>query len=269
MNPVSQIPFLISIPHGGTQIPVEIQDRVIITPKDLFDDSDSFTNEIYDVGERVRKVIKTNIARAFVDLSRSFHQMPPEFPDGLIKSCTCFQKPIYQPHREPDAPLQKMLIQYYYKPYHHEIRNAVNSGKFILGLDCHSMLPIGPPISPDAGKSRPLINLGNLEGKSCSHEWLKLLADCFQEVFKMNEDEISMNFPFKGGFITQKYGQNPIPWIQIEMNRSLYLTSPWFDAESLKIEFSRLENLNRLFDETIKNFYSRIKQSVIDKKIGF
>ncbi|MEA2109325.1 MAG: N-formylglutamate amidohydrolase, partial [Pseudomonadota bacterium] len=43
-----KLPFLISIPHGGTELPDELKSRVCITDNDLFDDSDSFTQEIYE-----------------------------------------------------------------------------------------------------------------------------------------------------------------------------------------------------------------------------
>ena len=44
-----------------------------------------------------------------------------------------------------------------------------------------------------------------------------------------NRNEISINDPFHGGHITKTYGNKPVPWIQVEMNRDLYLTEPWFD----------------------------------------
>lgn len=117
------LPFLISIPHGGTKTPPELEDPVVISPHDLFDDSDSFTQEIYDVGNNVFKVVKFDIARAFVDVSRAPHQLPPDFPDGLIKSSTCLLKPIYAENRQPDESLRNQLITKYYEPFHKEARN--------------------------------------------------------------------------------------------------------------------------------------------------
>ena len=69
---MSNLPILLSIPHGGTQKPPELDGHLCITDKDLFDDSDPFVIEIYDLEEKVERVIKTNIARAFVDL-KSLH----------------------------------------------------------------------------------------------------------------------------------------------------------------------------------------------------
>ena len=81
---MKKFPVLLSIPHGGTQRPPELDDLLSITDADLFDDSDPFVIEIYDLGEKVEDVVKTNIARAFVDLNRSLQDLPPENPDKKL-----------------------------------------------------------------------------------------------------------------------------------------------------------------------------------------
>jgi formiminoglutamase len=88
-----QIPVFISIPHGGTNTPPELINRVCIQPKDIFDDPAPFTREIYDLEPWVLEVIDTDIARAFVDLNRAPDDLPPKNPDGIIKSMTCYKKP--------------------------------------------------------------------------------------------------------------------------------------------------------------------------------
>ena len=217
------LPILISIPHGGTQTPAELEDRVIITPHDLFDDSDAYTQDIYDVGNLVVKVIKTDIARPFVDMNRAPNQMPPEFPDGLIKSSTCLLKPIYKEGKHPDMTLREKCVRKYYDPFHEKIKKWSKDQRIKLGLDCHSMLPIAPDISPDRGNERPLINLGNLDGKACPDEITQVLADAFCSIYTLSSNDVTLNRPFKGGYITKTYANRPIPWIQIEMNRILYL----------------------------------------------
>ncbi|NIP61946.1 MAG: N-formylglutamate amidohydrolase, partial [Nitrosopumilaceae archaeon] len=42
---MSKLPFLISIPHGGTNTPPELNEIACIGKKDLFDDSDPFVIE--------------------------------------------------------------------------------------------------------------------------------------------------------------------------------------------------------------------------------
>lgn len=247
---MNKLPFLISIPHGGTQIPKEVKNEICITNQDLFDDSDSFTQEIYNASEVVESVIKFDIARAFVDVSRAENMLPPEFTDGVIKSATCYNKPIYKNGLISNQ-LIKSLLEKYYKPYHTEIKTSLENKNIKLALDCHSMAEFAPAIAPDKGK-RPLINLGDVEGKACDSSITKLLRESFIEVFNLNEQDVTINHPFSGGYITRTYGNNPKPFIQIELNRSMYLSKPWFDKQ-------RLVELNSAFIKVLFNFYNKFK----------
>lgn len=249
-----RLPLLLSIPHGGTIIPDEVKDRLIAGPHDLFDDSDPFTGEIYDIGDRVAYVVKAKVYRAVIDLNRSIDMLPPEFPDGVVKSHTCYGKPIYRPGLEPDEPFAKILLNKYYWPYHNQVEKLVNRPGLCIGLDCHSMAAVAPTISPDQGQARPLICLGNAEGRSCNEKTVEILADCFRYHFNLYYGDVKINQPFKGGYITRRYGMKPLPWIQIELNRSLYLNEEWFDRSSLKIDKQRLVYLNRSFLNVLERF---------------
>ena len=255
---MNKLPILLSIPHGGKIRPPELDNKLVITERDLFDDSDPFVIEIYDLGERVQRVISTNIARAFVDLNRSPYDLPPNNPDGLIKSSTCYQKPIYRNGQEPGESLRKSLIDLYYYPYHRRIQKSLRELDLQLCLDCHSMASVAPNISPDGdNKKRPTFCLSNQDGKTSSNEMIKLLANCISEAFSVNIEDISLNDPFHGGYITKTYGNNPIPWIQVEMNRDLYLSKEWFDYERLKIDEKRLQELNRMFEDSLVQFCNK------------
>lgn len=217
--------------------------------------------ELYDLGEKVECVIKTDIARAFVDLNRSLQDMPPNNPDGLIKSKTCYDKPIYTTGKEPDEALITLLIEMYYLPYHRRIQQNIKELDLQLCLDCHSMAATAPYFSPDQTSSkRPMFCLSNQDGKTCSNEMMERLADCIAESYQIDRNEISFNDPFHGGYITKTYGYNPIPWIQIEMNRDLYLSEKWFHSESFSFYDNRLQELNKMFENTI---------SSLSKKLGW
>ena len=257
---MKSLPILLSIPHGGTKKPSELSGHLCITEHDLFDDSDPFVIELYDLGDKVQRVITTDIARAFVDLNRSLQDMPPNNPDGLIKSMTCYQKPIYIKGREPDESISNMLIEMYYKPYHRTIQSSIRELDLQLCLDCHSMASFAPNLSPDKNNSkRPTFCLSNQDGKTSSNEMMEALADCISESFSIERNEISLNDPFHGGHITKTYGNNPIPWIQIEMNRDLYLSESWFDKESLSIDKTRLQDLNNKFGDSIISLTKKIQ----------
>jgi len=256
---LNKLPVLLSIPHGGMQKPAELDGHLSITNKDLFDDSDPFTMDLYDLGDKVQHVIKTNIARAFVDLNRSLQDMPPDNPDGLIKNMTCHRKPIYTEGQEPNENLRNLMIELYYHPYHKNIQKSLKEFDLQLCLDCHSMASYAPSISPDGNNGkRPVFCLSNNDGQTSSQEMLGLLADSISESFSIDRDEISLNDPFHGGHITRTYGNNPIPWIQVEMNRDLYLSEPWFDEKTLSVDATHLQKLNKQFENSLELFFSKI-----------
>ncbi len=255
---MSKFPVLLSIPHGGTEIPSELASRVCITPKDQFEDGDALTREIYGIKDSVLACVEGNIARAFVDLNRSVNDRPPKNPDGVIKSMTCMGKPIYQSGQELDKDITDEILKKYYHPYHDLIRKTLDSNNAIkLMLDCHTMEAVGPEISPDPGKPRPKFCLGSNFGKSCPKEIAQRMAGCIRTAFKLNEEDVVVDVPFAGGHITRTYGNEPIPCLQIEMSRILYLTDPWFDKDRLKVTSTRLELLQQNFKNTLKQFFDK------------
>lgn len=254
---MSKLPVLISIPHGGIKKPIELEDRLCITDIDLFEDIDPYVVDIYKIDGKATKVIFTDIARTFVDLNRAHYDLPPQNPDGVVKSVTCYKKPIYLEGKQPDERLTKRLLDLYYHPYHKKLQRSLSQLDLQLGLDCHSMAEIAPEIAPDgANKKRPTFCLSNQHEKTSSKQMIEKLGNCLLKSFDLKQDEIKYNEPFLGGYITRAYGNNPIPWIQIEMNRKMYLSKQWFDKDSLTIDKSRLIELNKMFEEALKKFFS-------------
>jgi len=252
------LPLLISIPHGGLEVPDCVKDRVALTEADILEDADAFTREIYDFGERVHTVLRADIARAIVDLNRDTTQLGADHPDGVIKSVTCYNKPVYRPGCFPDRDLIDKLIRDYHKPFHDKIRLALQNDEIAMGLDCHSMAAQGPPTAKDRGRRRPMINIGNVMGRSCSMDHANELAGCFRDIMDLSETDVKINEPFSGGFITRSYATAETPWIQIEISRAIYLRPPWFDQTTLAVSHQRLSELNCLMWQVIQRFWSRI-----------
>jgi formiminoglutamase len=237
------LPILVSVPHGGAQTPPEIAGRVIATPEDIFDDSDAATLDVYALAGEVAHFVSTPIARAFVDLNRAPDDRPPANPDGVVKSETCYGRPIYDPARRLTDRDAKVLLERYYFPYHARLEEAARDDGVRLALDCHSMAAVPPPTSPDRGQRRPLICLSNDDGRTSSPSTMEHLADALAEAFEIERADIWLNRPFKGGYITRSHGGGRLPWIQVELNRSLYLAGPWFDRAHLRVDPARLLDL--------------------------
>lgn len=253
---MTPFPVLLCIPHSGQKMPEELEDRVVINKKDVFDDSDAFTKEIYDLGPKVIQVIYTEYARTFIDMNRNLDDLPPRVPDGMIKSMTCNEQTIYKKDQEPDEQLIEKLVSNYYKPYHMKILRALANTELKLALDCHSMADLAPRISPDVGERRPIVCLGNCMNKTSDKETISKLAKCFTEAFELQPEDVKINKPFLGKYTTQTYGMKPIPWIHVELNRKLFLEKPWFEKESLSMDESRLSELNHMFEKTLELFFS-------------
>jgi formiminoglutamase len=171
-----------------------------------------------------------------VDLNRPPLPLPPRDPDGIIKFRTIDGGEVFRPGLAPDMWLIHRLLMEHYFPYHQRIDELIDRNPVRIAFDCHSMLPLGSKEQKDAGKTRPLICLGNNGDRrgrarkgsitTCSEEWITTLADLFREAFSSG-DTVTINDPFPGGFIgNAHFWRKGIPWIQIEVNRALYEKSP-------------------------------------------
>lgn len=228
----TRYPFLISVPHGGTLVPPEVSGLCALGVREIAYYSDPSTRFLFNFYDRVAAWIDTPISRMIVDLNRPPYPMPPRDPDGLIKRQTVDGTPVYFPNCYPNIGLIHTLLVRYYFPFHADVDRLLDTYSVQIAFDCHSMLSVGPPTQKDAGKERPLICLGNngdRKGRprrnslvTCPPEWLSSLASEFREVFSLDCD-VAINDPFSGGFIINShFWHKGIPWIQIEVNRSLY-----------------------------------------------
>lgn len=225
-------PFLISIPHGGTDVPPEIAGRLALGPDDLAYYSDPVTRPLYHFGSSVKATIDTPVSRMVVDLNRPPLPLPPKDPDGIIKVRTIEGRTVYREGQFPDVQLIHTMLMKWYFPYHQQIDELIDARDIRIAFDCHSMLPVGSKTQKDAGRKRPLICLGNNGDRNgrakkggittCPEDWIAALAEGFRDEFAFGR-EVAMNNPFSGGFISNAhYWRKGIPWIQIEINRSLY-----------------------------------------------
>ena len=205
-----RLPFLLSVPHAGLRIPPEVEDICILSVEDVIKDGDEGAAEIYlPLKSAVAAMVTTDIARAIVDMNRAEDDRRK---DGIIKTHTCWDVPIYQ--RPPSEKTVQSIIERYHRPYHGELTRL--SAKVKLGIDCHTMAAKGPPVGPDPGIERPSICLSDGEGTTCPPEWIASLAAGLEKVF---DTKVSINHPFKGGYIIRSHAQE-LPWIQLEFSRA-------------------------------------------------
>lgn len=229
-------PFLISVPHGGTDVPRDVLPMIRLTEQDLQYYSDPLTPVIYGYRNRVPAYIDTRISRMVVDVNRPPLPLPLRNPDGIIKLRTIDGTRVWRSGRVPDIRLVHRLLLDHYFPYHQKIDELIDRHHIIAAFDCHAMLPYGSLHQKDAGKERPKICLGNNGDRrgrakkgsitTCSEEWIATLAGLFADEFGGN-GAVAINNPFSAGFIANAhYWRKGVPWVLIEVNRSLYEADP-------------------------------------------
>jgi N-formylglutamate deformylase len=271
---MTKLPVLISIPHGGWKVPDELLEFWALSPAEVFHDGDPYTPQIFDFADRVVAQVTMEYFRAAIDLNRAPDDCAPENPDGVLKSLTCYDVPVYRDGFLPGPDLKQRLLDRYYHPYHRFLDETFAGGEVKLGIDCHSMAAVSPPNTGNPGQPRPLICLGNLGGAdarvcppynrlSCEPQLLEYMRDRFANVFQHEDVDIdvpataTMNVPFSGGHITRTMGYHELPFVQIEMSRALYLATPHFDAQKLTVDQERLRDLNekiwRVIEATVRH----------------
>jgi len=206
-----KMPLFISVPHAGTHIPSEVRDLCLLHRQDIHADCDAEASFIYGaLEEYALGFCTTDIVRSVVDLNRA----PDDIGnDGVIKSHTCWNVPVYR--KLPDKKLMKVLLDRYYFPYHGKLSAGGKNPAIRLGIDCHTMSAVGPPVGPDPGRERPLVCVSNADG-TCPQEWITALAHCLSKTFR---GKVTINTPFLGGYITRKHCSEMF-WLQVEISQT-------------------------------------------------
>ena len=224
MNMNMKLPFLISVPHAGLTVPSEVKKICQLTKEEIIEDGDKGAADIYyPLKNNVKEFVTTDVARAIVDMNRAEDDIRK---DGVIKTHTCWDVPVYRTF--PSADKMEILFEKYYRPYHAKLRKI--SQEVMLGIDCHTMSAVGPPVGPDADMRRPLICISNADG-TCSQELMKSLTSCFEEFFKV---KVSVNYPFTGGYIIKSHSHE-IPWVQLEFSRADFMSNKEKSSRLLKV----------------------------------
>jgi N-formylglutamate deformylase len=262
-------PFLISVPHGGITVPDEVKNRIALSQKELSYYGDPATRILYDFRGRVSGFIDTPVSRMVVDLNRPPYHLAPKYPDGAIKSETGYGAPVYHEGQFPDIDtIHQLMVQYFF-PYQEEADQIIDERGIQMAFDCHCMLPRGLPRQHDAGMERPAIclsNNGDLWGNprkgvlaTCHADWIQALAMAFRREFE-GYGEVTFNTPFSGGFISIAHHWHRFtPWVQIEVNRTLYEETSPLPGMPGKIDEKKLTLLRERIWKALTEFWDEIQ----------
>lgn len=231
-----EAPLVLSMPHGGTELPPSIASR--LTSDGLaVADTDWWMDRLYDFAADLgATVVRTTLSRYVIDVNRDpsgASLYPGQATTELCPLQTFDGVPIYRPGEAPDDAEIAERRTVYFEPYHQALarelaRLKARHGYAIL-YDCHSIRSVVPRLFPGR---LPVFNIGTNSGLSCAPGFETAAVEAFAS--DRNFDHV-LNGRFKGGWITRHYGQpnSGVHAIQLELAQRAYMdeTPPWrFDA---------------------------------------
>jgi N-formylglutamate deformylase len=216
-------PMLVSMPHIGTEIPLELQRGYVPRALDV-EDTDWHLARLYDfLPELGISVLQPRYSRYVIDLNR-----PPEdtpmYP-GAANTELCpthffTGDALYKPGYEPSPFEVQRRRETYWQPYHGALNAELARIKAIHGFallwDAHSIRSHVPWLFE--GKL-PDLNIGTASGAAAATAISDAVAS------RVDGFTHAVNGRFKGGYITRHYGQpaGQVHAIQLEKCQSLYM----------------------------------------------
>lgn len=225
---VIKVPFILSVPHCGTDFPSELKNDYVPEMMASPDDTDWFVHELYNFATEMGiTIIYAKYSRWVIDLNRD-PESAPLYNDGriitgLTTTTDFFGKDIYvSEDKVPNQTEVERRLENYYWPYYAKVQSLLDERKQQFGKallwDAHSIRHLVPTIRKEVF---PDMILGNNDETTAHKELIRVTL----EGLKSGQYGINHNTPFKGGHITRYFGkpENDIHALQLEMNKILYM----------------------------------------------
>ncbi|WNC88496.1 N-formylglutamate deformylase [Paraburkholderia sp. FT54] len=221
------LPFLISIPHLGTQIPADIG-ATMTSVAQRTDDCDWHLDRLYAFAKRMgASILSPTYARYVIDLNRppdGANLYPGQDTTGLLPVDTFDKEPLYLDGHLPDEAEVARRREAYWKPYHEALQGELAAlkaqhGKVLL-WEAHSIRSHVPRFFEGR---LPDFNFGTSNGASAVAGLAEEMA-AIVERFDGGYTAVA-NGRFKGGYITREYGQpsQGVHALQLELSQITYM----------------------------------------------
>lgn len=230
-----EAPLIISIPHAGTDIATEMEER-LLSPTIARSDADLHVEKLYGFARDIgATVISTAISRTVIDVNRDpsgASLYPGQITTGLCPITTFDGDPFYRADDEPDAAEIERRHDSWFAPYHAaisaEIARLRAAYPHIVLYDAHSIRSHVPRLFDG---QLPLFNIGTNYGTSCAPE----LTRAVEMICAGSGESWITDGRFRGGWITRHYGapEQGVHAIQMELAMRGYLDesapfpAPW------------------------------------------
>jgi N-formylglutamate deformylase len=219
-------PLVLSLPHVGTHVPLELQ--AAYSPRALaLEDTDWHLERLYEFTSSMNiTVVAANVSRYVIDLNRPPDDAPMYPGAANTELCPSRFFSGEALYRESGAP---SLIDVanrkarYWQPYHDALSAALDRAKarhgFALLWDGHSIRSEIPWLFEGR---LPDLNVGTASGASCD---ASLRSRIVSQLDAQREFTTAFDGRFKGGYITRHYGRPAahVHAVQMEMCQSLYM----------------------------------------------
>lgn len=251
----NDIPLLFDSPHSGDQFPADFTSAA---PRDvLLTAWDAYVDDLWSPAVNMgATLLAADFPRVYIDPNRAPDDVDPAIIDGalpfkpkptvysgrgmgLIRQFALPNQPMHDRPLTADQVMTR--LNDYYLPYHSCLRQQLDTlyAKFgaVWHIDCHSMKSVGNAMNIDAGKYRPDIILGDLDGTSADPAFGDTVIAAFEKLGYTT----GRNDPYKGGYVTQAYHapEEKRHTIQIEINRRVYLDEASFKPNDNYATFKR------------------------------
>ena len=212
-------PLLVSLPHTGTDIPAELEARLVsswLARKD----ADWWIDRLYDFATGLdATIVHTSVSRTVIDVNRDpsgVSLYPGQATTELCPTTSFDGEPLYRPGAElrPEEVAERRTR--YFDPYHAALRDEVArlraSHPRVAVYDCHSIRSIVPRLFDG---TLPVFNIGTNSGVSCAPE----LTAAVERLCDASGLPRVTNGRFRGGFITRSLGDpaNGVYALQMEL----------------------------------------------------
>ena len=299
-NPVARSPLIVTCPHAGRNFPDQgaFQKRLLVDLVELDRRGDTYTDWLsIAASEAGAHHIICTTAPAFINVGRSLGSVHSDHvrgslttlrPDpndiyaekgqGLVSTTNFTGGNIYQDGQLPDEREILDRVSQFYTPFHDFVdqyaRATLQKHGYVLVFDVHSCPTFATTLEPDVtGTRRPDIILSNNGGgskASCKNELIGMAAG----FAATHGYSVGLNIPYKGGFLTQKFGahnnsdkKGSMESLQIEFARGSY----GLNQETLEIEDPRaFEKAQKFCTGLIRilSDYATGQAQVITKSLG-
>lgn len=239
-----RLPIVVDVSRSGREYPPDFRSPLPLT--EVHDNVSMYVEELCAAAPALgATLLFASFPNTYVDTNRSAADIDENLIEGkwpgpitqsdftqrglgLIKRLSRYGTNM-QERKLTVAEVQERLATYH-EPYHQQLSRLLKGfhakHKAAWQLSFHCMSAIGAPTHADPGQPRADFNIGDVNGKTCTPEFLELVTSTFKSL----GHTVSVNFPYYGGELTKRHSDpaNGINSIFIEINKKMFIDTKTF-----------------------------------------